>query len=133
MDEFFEDVKFLASFIGCNIFEVSQPKNEELFFIKNKRGANSSGVYGTNGFTVLRNSVVANSSVPSLAWKEKRDKMLQEYTALDGDKLVLTSDITFSSPSTAADFCIGSSNNGWIVWKDKEGNTLDSKYRKQLE
>jgi hypothetical protein len=59
--------------------------------------------------------------------------MLQEYAALDGDKLVLTSDITFSSPSTAADFCIGSSNNGWLVWKDKEGKTLDSKYRKQLE
>ncbi|WP_289299415.1 DUF4357 domain-containing protein, partial [Xylanibacter rodentium] len=47
--------------------------------------------------------------------------------------LVLTSDKTFSSPSTAADFCIGSSNNGWLVWKDKEGNTLDSVYRKQLD
>lgn len=45
----------------------------------------------------------------------------------------MTSDKTFSSPSTAADFCIGSSNNGWLVWKDKDGNTLDSVYRKQLE
>ena len=26
IDEFFEDVKFLASFIGCNIFEISIPK-----------------------------------------------------------------------------------------------------------
>ena len=34
---------------------------------------------------------------------------------------------------TAADFCIGSSNKGWLVWKDKDGNTLDSIYRKQLE
>jgi hypothetical protein len=50
-----------------------------------------------------------------------------------GTLLVLTSDKTFSSPSTAADFCIGSSNNGWLVWKDKDGNTLDSVYRKQLE
>jgi hypothetical protein len=132
MDEFFEDVKFLASFIGCNIFDISQPKSEDLFFTKG-RGANAFGFYNTSGFTVLRNSVVAQTSVPSLGWQEKRAKMLQEYAALDGDKLVLTSDITFSSPSTAADFCIGSSNNGWIVWKDKEGNTLDSKYRKQLE
>ena len=23
--------------------------------------------------------------------------------------------------------------NGWLVWKDKDGNTLDSVYRKQLE
>ena len=45
----------------------------------------------------------------------------------------MNSDKTFSSPSSVADFCIGSSNNGWIVWKDKNGNTLDSVYRKQLE
>ena len=59
--------------------------------------------------------------------------MLKEYTALEDEKLVMTSDKTFASPSTAADFCIGSSNNGWLVWKDKDGNTLDSVYRKQLE
>jgi hypothetical protein len=47
--------------------------------------------------------------------------------------LELESDKTFSSPSTAADFCIGSSNNGWLVWKDKDGQTLDAVYRKQLE
>lgn len=40
---------------------------------------------------------------------------------------------TFSNPSDAADFCIGSSNNDWIIWKDKDGYTLDSIYRKPLE
>lgn len=44
MDEFFEDIKFLASFIGCNIFEVAQPKCEQLFFTKG-RGANAQGFY----------------------------------------------------------------------------------------
>ena len=44
MDEFFEDVKFLASFIGCNIFEVSQPKEEHLFYTKG-RGCNAKGFY----------------------------------------------------------------------------------------
>ena len=28
---------------------------------------------------------------------------------------------------------VGSSNNGWLVWKDKDGQTLDAVYRKQLE
>ena len=68
-----------------------------------------------------------------MTWKEKREKLLSEYTSANGDKLLLESDKTFSSPSTAADFCIGSSNNGWLVWKDKDGQTLDSVYRKQLE
>ena len=50
-----------------------------------------------------------------------------------GGALVLTSDKTFSSPSTASDFCIGSSNNGWLVWKDGNGRTLDEVYRQDLE
>ena len=81
----------------------------------------------------MKGSVIAKTMVPSFNWKEKRENLLQEYTTVEDDKLVMTSDKTFSSPSTAADFCIGSSNNGWLVWKDKEGNTLDSVYRKQLE
>lgn len=132
MDEFFEDVKFLASFIGCNIFELSQPKEEHLFYTKG-RGCNAKGFYSSEGFTVLKGSIVAPTMVPSFNWKEKREKMLQDYTSNENEILVLTSDKTFSSPSTAADFCIGSSNNGWLVWKDKNGNTLDSVYRKQLE
>lgn len=132
MDEFFEDVKFLASFIGCNIFEVSQPKAEHLFYAKG-RGCNAFGFYNSNGFTVLKDSIVANSCVPSLKWEDKRDKLVQEYAIFENGVWKMNSDKTFSSPSTAADFCIGSSNNGWLVWKDKDGNTLDSVYRKQLE
>ena len=132
MEVFFEDVKFLTSFIGCNIFEIVKPKEEHLFYTKG-RGCNARGFYDSNGFTVLKGSVISGSHVPSFNWKEKREKLLKEYTALDGDKLVLESDKTFSSPSTAADFCIGSSNNGWLVWTDKDGNTLDFVYRKQLD
>ena len=132
MDEFFEEVKFLAPFIGCNIFEISQPKAEHIFHTKG-RGCDAKSFYGSNGFTVLKGSVIAKTMVPSFNWKEKREKLLQEYTTVEENKLVMTSDKTSSSPSTAADFCIGSSNNGWLVWKDKDGNTLDSVYRKQLE
>ncbi len=132
MDEFFEDVKFLASFIGCNIFEVSQPKIEHLFYTKG-RGCNAFGFYNSNGFTVLKDSIVANNCAPSLKWNEKRDKLVKEYATFENGVWKMNSDKTFSSPSTAADFCIGSSNNGWLVWKDKDGNTLDSVYRKQLE
>ena len=133
MDEFFDDAKFLASFIGCNIFEISQPKaTENLFYIKG-RGCEAKGFYSSNGFTVLRGSVIAKTITPSFNWKEKREKMVQDYTTEKEDKLIMTSDKTFSSPSTAADFCLGRSANGWIEWKDIDGNTLNSVYRKQLE
>nr|WP_308532898.1 GIY-YIG nuclease family protein [uncultured Prevotella sp.] len=132
MDDFFEDIKFLTSFIGCGIFDIAKPKEEHLFFTKG-RGCDAKGFYHSKGFTVLKGSKIVSSSSPSFKWKNKREKMLSEYTHSSKGKLELSSNTTFNSPSTAADFCIGSSNNGWLVWKDKDGNTLDSVYRKQLE
>lgn len=132
MDEFFEDIKFLASFIGCNIFEITKPKEEHIFYTKG-RGGNAKGFYSSSGFTVLKGSVIAEESTPSFHWKEKREKLLSEYTTKKGLALIVTSDITFSSPSTAAMFCLGRSANGWDEWKDKEYRTLDVIYRKQLE
>ena len=132
MDEFFEDVKFLASFIGCNIFEISQPKEEHLFYTKG-RGCNAKGYYNASGFTVLKGSIIIKNSVPSLNWKEKRESLINEYTSTHNNVLTLDTDITFPSPSTAAIFCMGRNTNGWQKWKDKDGNTLDTVYRKQLE
>lgn len=132
MDEFFEDVKFLAAFVGCNIFEVVQEEKEHLFYATG-RGCNAKGFYSSNGFTVLKGSVIAQNTTSSFKGIEQREKMLQEYSAIEDGILIMTSDKTFTSPSTAACFCLGRSANGWIEWKDKEGNTLDSVYRKQLE
>lgn len=132
MDEFFEDVKFLSSFIGCNIFEASHPKAKHLFYCKG-RGCDATGFYNSEGFTVLKGSIIAPTMAPSFNWKEKREAMLKAYTESQGGKNILTSDKVFSSPSTAADFCIGRSCNGWTTWKDEDDNTLDSVYRKQLD
>lgn len=132
MDGFFEDVKFLTSFIGCNIFDVVKTKEKHLFYIKG-RGCEAKGFYDAGGFTVLKESIVAKSSVPSFTWKEKREKLIKEYASPDVDKLVLESDKTFSSPSTASEFVLGRPSNGWSDWKDKDGQTLDAVYRKQLE
>ena len=62
-----------------------------------------------------------------------REKEIKEFAIEKDGKIILDYDKTFSSPSLAADFCIGSSNNGWIMWKDKKGQTLDDVYRKKLE
>ena len=132
MSLIYPNIKNLTSFIGCNIFEFVKLKEEHLFYTKG-RGCNAKGFYNSSGFTVLKGSIIVNSSVPSFNWKEKREKLINEYTVTKNGLLVMESDKTFSSPSTAADFCIGSSNNGWLVWKDKNGQTLDSVYRKQLE
>lgn len=43
---------------------------------------------------------------------------------------VLQADVTTKSPSTAGWVVLGHSNNGWNVWKDANGKTLDE-YRKK--
>lgn len=132
MAKFFEDVKFLTSFMGCNIFERIEAKVQHLFYTHG-RGCNAKGVYTSLGFTVLKGSIIAKDAVSSFRWMENRNRLIKEYSSIKEGKLVLDSDKTFSSPSTAADFCIGGSCNGWIVWKDKDGQTLDSVYRKSFE
>lgn len=132
MDGFFEDVKLLTSFIGCNIFEINKPLKAHQFIAKS-HNCDAKGFYNTNGFTVMKGSAVAKTPVPSFKWKEKRQQLLEQYSVNKGDKLILESDITFASPSTASMFVLGRPSNGWIDWKDKDGQTLDSVYRKQLE
>ena len=42
---------------------------------------------------------------------------------------ILQDDVSTNSPSTAGWIVLGHANNGWIVWKDKDGNSIDI-YRK---
>ena len=43
---------------------------------------------------------------------------------------VLLDDVVVNSPSTAGWIVLGHSNNGWAVWKDKNGQPIDT-YRRQ--
>ena len=59
--------------------------------------------------------------------------MVEEYATLNNGIWTMDSDKTFPPvPSTAADFCIGRPSNGWNEWKDKDGDTLDSVYKKAI-
>lgn len=49
------------------------------------------------------------------------------------NKHYLRKSMSFSSPSAAACFVLGTSANGWTEWKDKSGRTLDELFRRQAE
>lgn len=38
---------------------------------------------------------------------------------------ILLDDVVCNSPSTVGWIVLGGSNNGWLVWKDKDGNAID--------
>lgn len=133
IEEFFEDVKMLASFINCNIFDIVEQKNNHLFFMQT-RGCDAKGFYDENGFTVLQGSVFAKGQTPSFTSAKQREQFLKEFaTVNDKGSYVLETNYTFPTPSAAGNFCSGRSINGWTGWKDSKGQTLDEVYRKGLE
>ncbi len=50
-----------------------------MFFTLKDADVMHKGIYGSNGFTVLKGSVIAKTSVPSLKWDKKRTNIMHEY------------------------------------------------------
>ncbi len=71
-------------------------------------------------FIVLKGSICCPSD------KEWKPEALRNANIKDN---VLQEDAVANSPSTAGWIVFGCANNGWLVWKDKNGNLIDT-YRK---
>lgn len=102
----------------------------DLFYTK-KRGVHASGRYNkdTGQFTVLAGSQISLSRA-IINYRAATDMRIKLFGNASEDT-VLTEDVSFTSPSTAAVFVLGSSQNGWTEWVDDTGRTLDEVYRKQ--
>lgn len=137
-DEFFEDVVFVTSFTGCNIFDKAEAskhnkgsKEGNTLFYLTSRGVKATAIYNDSGMMVLAGSIVSPHSTPSFRGAEKRDKMINECTQLENGHLVLKLNKQFNTPSGASCFCLGSSSNGTEMWKDKNGISLKEYLSKQ--
>lgn len=130
MEEFIENATTLTNALGIKIFEpiisqnqTTQEKQENTLFIKATRGANGMGQKTTEGFVVLKGSMVANSVTPSASQtiRNLRDELMSKGIIQD---LCFTKDHLFNSPSTAAGVIMGRNANGLTEWKTQDGNTL---------
>lgn len=99
-----------------------------LFFIKAK-GLVAVGRFSGDKFIVLKGSELNPTNAPSYSESLKREQLLQLFASHSYNKYILSRDVSFSSPSSAAAFCLGRSANGWIEWKDQHGHDLNT-YRK---
>lgn len=98
------------------------------------RGFDGKGVFNMedHSLVVLKGSRINPRGLGSLtkSFAATRERLMAEHTYVDNGERIVRDNIPFSSPSTASQFCIGGSSNGWMVWKDLDGNPLD-KYRKR--
>lgn len=84
-----------------------------------------------NSLTVFADSQIRFDNLPSSdSLKEMREDLIEEEVIIQKDGVFqFSQDYTFNSPSTATDFILGGSNNGWNYWKDAEDQTINESLR----
>lgn len=127
LDEFVEKALLIVGMLGYRMFEPvldadDQDQSDIVYLTARKANAKGRLLPG-GGFVVLKGSVLSpekSTSYLSVSLRTKRQG--KEGTSL-------SEDVIFNTPSGAADFLTGRSNNGWTVWKTKDGKTLDELYQ----
>ena len=123
----YEEAKMLLEFAGCGVFVKAEAHEGDIYYINAPmKGLTARGEYiaSTGEVKVFKGSVLDPECAPSFKGKEKRMQMLAQLAEMKNDKLILTKDFTFSSPSAASKFVLGRSSNGSTEWKKENGETL---------
>ncbi len=129
---FFDDLKILIATLGFPIFEGGKKKSKNRFFCKSQ-GIKAEGEYSEDGMTVFKGSQARLKSVPSVgkSISNLREILIDKKILVqDSNTYTFQEDYTFRSPSSAATVILGSNANGWDVWKNSVGKSLDSVFRK---
>jgi hypothetical protein len=127
LEVYYEEAKMLLEFAGCGVFVKAEIHEGDIYYINAPiKGVTAKGEYiaSTGEVKVFKDSVLDPDCAPSFRGKEKRMQMLAQLAEMKNDKLILTKDFTFSSPSAASKFVLGRSSNGLTEWKKENGETL---------
>lgn len=100
--------------------DVNNDEEDSLYFVMNKYDAKCRRT--GNGYTLLKGSQIAPSIKNS--YKGDGKKLREQYASIISPDFVTLEDIYFSSSSTAAKFVAGSSLNGKLYWRTKDGVLL---------
>ena len=130
LQEFINNTKLLVNTLGYKVFDtiedtvVKHSNTEQYFFIKAARGADAKGLMVSDGFAVMKGSVIANSTVQSMSDSlNKLRNSLIKKGIIDGN-FKLTRDYIFTSPSLAAAIVMGRNANGRTEWKNAEHKSI---------
>lgn len=127
-----ERILFRMAALGYDLDRVDQsPVGSSVVFHTKKNGIRGLGRYDkvTGHFTVLAGSKV-NLSKPVLknvSVAELRREMFGGIVGIAD----LAEDLEFPTPSAAAVFVLGGSQNGWTEWVRDDGKTLNQVYRSE--
>jgi len=129
--EIFDTGNTLLATLGYPVFEPvgkhsGKSEPNELFYCK-ASGIDGQGLYTQEGFVVLKGSVGRRANVRSIGKSEERCRQNLIATGVmreEGEMVVFNRDHLFNSPSAAAGALLGRTTNGWVEWKNEDGETL---------
>jgi hypothetical protein len=139
--EIFETIRTLVATMGQPVFEPlalgkEKVTSEDVFYCKSA-SYDAVGEYTEEGMVVLKGSKARTEVAPSMvsmsAGKKRQGLIEDGRLKLDGNSYIFQEDVLFRSPSGASDVVVGASSNGWMLWKAKNGKSLDELKRQPLK
>ena len=138
--EVFETSNVLITSLGYPLFDAvikarqTEDNDDDCFYLSDKNQTiKAKGVYTSEGFVVLADSLAALETAKSISdsYKQSRQRLVASgIIKPNGEgKLHFGKDYLFGSPSGAAAAVLGRSANGWSEWKDAKGRTLNQMKR----
>lgn len=136
-----EDILFRMGVLGFDLDAVGDDVvNDGVVFHTTRRHIDAHGRYDSEAgkFTVLAGSQIDIATLCGSKGKvikrleEMRTSLKDEgLLARDGGVWRVACDVDFDTPSAAAVFVLGGSQNGWTEWVSESGDTLSSVYREK--
>jgi len=132
IEEVYEEIQFIMATQGYKMDNSKSNLNDANTLHTTRNGILAFGVYDDENFEVLEGSEIDMSRKSlSVPLEKQRQTALANGDIVFADgKHKLNVSMSFTSPSSAGQFVLGGSINGWVEWKDKDGKTLDELYRK---
>lgn len=134
-----EDILFRMGVLGYDLDAVGESVTDDgLAFHTPRRNIDARGRYDSSAgkFTVLAGSQIdldvqcGTKARPTQRLEELRASLRAEKAlSNDGGAWRLAHDVSFDTPSAAAVFVLGGSQNGWTEWVSEDGRTLSMVYR----
>jgi len=135
--EYFERIKIIVGLLGYSLFEgLAEQQEGGQVYVCDTGGIKAKGMLlESQEFVVYQGSTVRLQETKSFnaSGKGLRKKLIDEgvLESIDDEFYTFTRDYVFATPSAAGGAVTGSMVNGWNLWKDSNGRTLDENVRKE--
>ncbi len=126
LEEFIDYARIVMGALGHKVFEPIAPAknsgNDKTYLYLNYGKGKATGIRTGDGFAVLKGSTINPGTTKSCPKWSIKDR--EKYADKIDENNVLTADLLFSSPSSAAGFIGGASLSGNALWKTADGKPL---------